>query len=393
MTTPHNVLLAEGLSTNRPPLFDGSNYIQWKARMKIFTQSQNYELWNVITNGLHTPTKLIESMFDKNLAELNAKAMNLLYCAFNKNIFNQICICSSAKQIWDTLEATYDISEEPHVSLLEDNCKTNIEHAGNTLNQEERFKSFLKTKKKRKLEERKKEIKRKKALTKKESSKKLKVRSNNDDISSKELQEVTNSCFMAQEDKVKSESTLTSNDFQEEFSYDELLNAFHDLYGECRKLAVKNKNLKKLNSENEILRLNSEQLIQKNQNLIKENQNLSKEINQLKSFINKFTVSSERLKMMFESQHADFDKSKFGLTPSLSNESLKKKVLNLSSKSSKRITYFKHQKNGHNNLTYSSSTIKSNGKVITIKQIWVPKGTICPNSQGPKQAWVPKMKI
>ena len=149
----------------------------------------------------------------------------------------------------------------------------------------------------------------------------------------------------------------------------------------------------KLNSENERLRLNSEELIQKNQNLIKENQNLSEEVNQLKSFINKFTVSSERLKMMFESQHAVFDKSRLGWIPLLNNKPLKKKVINSPSKPSNKITYFKHKKIGHKNFTYGSNTNKSNGKVITFKQIWVPKGTICTNPQGPKQAWVPKMKI
>ncbi len=134
-------------------------------------------------------------------------------------------------------------------------------------------------------------------------------------------------------------------------------------------------------------------MIQKNQSLIKENQNLSEEINQSKSLINKFTVSSERLKLMFESQYVAYDKSKLGLTPLLNNKSLEKKVINSPSKPLNKITYFKHEKNGHNNFTYRSNTIKSNGKVITIKQIWIPKGTICPNSQGPKQAWVPKMKI
>ena len=95
---------------------------------------------------------------------------------------------------------------------------------------------------------------------------------------------------------------------------------------------------------------------------------------------------------MFESQHADFDKSKFSLTPSLSHKSLEKKVINLPSKPLNKIIYFKNKKDGNNNFTYRSSIIKSNGKVITIKQIWVPKGTICPNSQGLKQAWVPKMR-
>jgi len=38
----------EGHSIQRPPLFDGSNYNYLKCRMKIYLQSLNYELWNIL---------------------------------------------------------------------------------------------------------------------------------------------------------------------------------------------------------------------------------------------------------------------------------------------------------------------------------------------------------
>ena len=34
----------EGQSTSRPRYFDGTNYTYWKARMKIYLQSIDYEL-------------------------------------------------------------------------------------------------------------------------------------------------------------------------------------------------------------------------------------------------------------------------------------------------------------------------------------------------------------
>ena len=43
--------LAEGQSTNRPPLFLGTNFPYWKARMKIYIQDINYHLWKVILKG------------------------------------------------------------------------------------------------------------------------------------------------------------------------------------------------------------------------------------------------------------------------------------------------------------------------------------------------------
>ena len=58
--------------------------------MKIFIQALDYDIWSIIVNGPHTPTKLINGVslpksegeqneFDKKMAQLNAKAMNVLY--------------------------------------------------------------------------------------------------------------------------------------------------------------------------------------------------------------------------------------------------------------------------------------------------------------------------
>ena len=109
----------EGQSTNRPPLFNGSNYSYWKARMKIFIQALDYDLWSIIVNGPHTPTTRQNGMeilkpkmewdeHDRKLAQLNAKAMNVLYCSLDANEFNRISVCISAKKIWDRLEVTHE---------------------------------------------------------------------------------------------------------------------------------------------------------------------------------------------------------------------------------------------------------------------------------------------
>ena len=119
MATHIGTSLAEGQSTNRPPLFNGSNYTYWKARMKIFIQALDYDMWSIIVNGPHTPTKIIDGEestkpekkwdeVDKKLAQLNAKAMNVLYCALDANEFNRISTCASAKEIWDRLEVTHE---------------------------------------------------------------------------------------------------------------------------------------------------------------------------------------------------------------------------------------------------------------------------------------------
>jgi len=40
----------EGASINKPPLFCSLNYKYWKARMKIFVESIDQEIWDAIEN-------------------------------------------------------------------------------------------------------------------------------------------------------------------------------------------------------------------------------------------------------------------------------------------------------------------------------------------------------
>ena len=44
-------------STNRPLLFDGSNYQFWSNRMSIFMRSYDYEMWDVVLDGPYIPMK------------------------------------------------------------------------------------------------------------------------------------------------------------------------------------------------------------------------------------------------------------------------------------------------------------------------------------------------
>ena len=72
----------------------------------------------MITNRPHVPSKIVNNFSipkpknkwnenDEWLAQLNAKAMNLLYCALSTSEFNWISICTLIKEIWDRLEVTH----------------------------------------------------------------------------------------------------------------------------------------------------------------------------------------------------------------------------------------------------------------------------------------------
>ena len=45
---------------------------------------------------------------EKKVFALNAKAMNALFCALDKNEFNRVSMCDSAFDIWRTLEVTHE---------------------------------------------------------------------------------------------------------------------------------------------------------------------------------------------------------------------------------------------------------------------------------------------
>ena len=44
---------------------------------------------------------------EKKTFPLNAKAMNVLFCALDKNEFNRVFICVMTFDIWHTLEVTH----------------------------------------------------------------------------------------------------------------------------------------------------------------------------------------------------------------------------------------------------------------------------------------------
>ncbi|VFQ89717.1 unnamed protein product [Cuscuta campestris] len=115
--------IGEGHSTTRPPLFDGTNYTYWKERMRIYIRSTNFQLWLVIKNGEEVPMKKIEDKLipktedefdaeDIKKVENYAKEINILYCAVNPNDYRKISCCSTAKEMWDKLEVTYEGTDQ-----------------------------------------------------------------------------------------------------------------------------------------------------------------------------------------------------------------------------------------------------------------------------------------
>ncbi len=95
-----------------PPVFDGSDFQYWKVRMACFLEAAGMDVWRVTVEGYtppgdpHAPTAEEEP-----LVKANAKAKNLLYSAMTKEVFNRICSCVTAHDIWTALELIYEGSK------------------------------------------------------------------------------------------------------------------------------------------------------------------------------------------------------------------------------------------------------------------------------------------
>lgn len=120
----------EGHATNRPPLFDGINFSYWKARMRVFLLSTDYDVWQIVESGYHEPTITTADVTmtkpkdkwdinDKKLYSLNAKAMNALYCSLTADEFNRVSSCVTAQEIWQTLETTHEGTSQVKEAKLE----------------------------------------------------------------------------------------------------------------------------------------------------------------------------------------------------------------------------------------------------------------------------------
>ncbi|GAV75341.1 zf-CCHC domain-containing protein/DUF4219 domain-containing protein/UBN2 domain-containing protein, partial [Cephalotus follicularis] len=102
------------------PFFDGNNYSQWKAKMTIFIQALDCNLWDIIIDGPELPLIISQegnktlkprSSYtddDRKKVKLNAKAKHVIICALNSNEFNRVSSCATTKEMWDRLEVTYE---------------------------------------------------------------------------------------------------------------------------------------------------------------------------------------------------------------------------------------------------------------------------------------------
>ena len=67
----------EGTSTNKAPLFNGTNFSFWKVRMRTYIMALGVDVWDVVETGYVKPV-VLASKGNKLEFNFNAKAMNAI---------------------------------------------------------------------------------------------------------------------------------------------------------------------------------------------------------------------------------------------------------------------------------------------------------------------------
>ncbi|XP_070036073.1 uncharacterized protein [Nicotiana tomentosiformis] len=105
------LILQEGKSTTRPPLFNGQYFSWWKNRMGDHIIGEDYELWDIVTDGPLatlkinaegvevTKTRADCTAEDLKKWEKNANAKKWLVCGLGPDEYNKIQSCTTAKEI------------------------------------------------------------------------------------------------------------------------------------------------------------------------------------------------------------------------------------------------------------------------------------------------------
>ena len=87
--------------------------------MQIFIKNQDHKLWEIISKGNFVPSieegdKTVQkpiSTFTHEKTEKvvkNYKALNILFRDLNSNKFNHMFACDTTKEVWETLQTTYE---------------------------------------------------------------------------------------------------------------------------------------------------------------------------------------------------------------------------------------------------------------------------------------------
>ena len=90
----------------KPPFFE-TCYGYWKRKMRMYLDSINDQVWEVIENDYAIIDPDDPTNQDKTNKQCNTMALNTIYNAIDFKVFEQIKDCERASEVWRILEETY----------------------------------------------------------------------------------------------------------------------------------------------------------------------------------------------------------------------------------------------------------------------------------------------
>jgi hypothetical protein len=108
----------EGNSTNKAPLFNGTNFAFWKVRMRTYIMDLGADVWDVVDTGYVKPV-VLANKDDKLEFIFNAMAMNAILSGLAKEEFIKVMHLGTVKEMWDKLINSYEGNEKVKDAKLE----------------------------------------------------------------------------------------------------------------------------------------------------------------------------------------------------------------------------------------------------------------------------------
>jgi hypothetical protein len=100
-----------GNSTNKAPMFNGTNFGFWKVRMRTYIMALGADVWDVVETG-YVKSIVFASKDDKLEFSFNAKAMNAILSGFAEAKFVKVMHLETAKAMWDKHISNYEGNEK-----------------------------------------------------------------------------------------------------------------------------------------------------------------------------------------------------------------------------------------------------------------------------------------
>ena len=95
----------KGQSLIIPLLFDGTNHAYWKVRIRVFLQSLDEKVWQVVETGWTKPKEVSADWDNAKIkaANFNSRALNVIFSAVTNEKFKKISSTETTKEAWTIL--------------------------------------------------------------------------------------------------------------------------------------------------------------------------------------------------------------------------------------------------------------------------------------------------